>query len=353
MSRFLSKTKGTLSAYVPGEQPRDKKYIKLNTNESPFKPSKKAIRCGKKALSRLQLYPDPEVKNLIFELSKTYGVKTDNVITANGSDEILNFIFLAFCDKENGVVFPDITYGFYPVFSNLNGVSYTEIPLNENFEINVDDYIGVNKNIFIANPNAPTGIALTLSQIELIVKSNPNNIVVIDEAYVDFGAQSAVSLTTKYDNLIVVGTFSKSRSMAGARLGFAIANTELILDLKTIKYSVNPYNVNATTYALGVGTLIDSEYTKRNCQKIIENREYTTRELKLLGFTVLNSSANFIFCKSDKVEGETLYKRLKEKGILVRYFSKERIKDFIRVTIGNKREMQTFILKVKEILENK
>lgn len=353
MSRFLSKTKGTLSAYVPGEQPRDKKYIKLNTNESPFKPSKKAISCGKKALSRLQLYPDPEVKNLIFELSKTYGVKMDNVITANGSDEILNFIFLAFCDKENGVVFPDITYGFYPVFSKLNGVDYTEIPLNENFEINVDDYIGVNKNIFIANPNAPTGIALTLSQIELIVKSNPNNIVVIDEAYVDFGAQSAVCLTTKYDNLIIVGTFSKSRSMAGARLGFAIANTELILDLKTIKYSVNPYNVNATTYALGVGTLIDSEYTKRNCQKIIENREYTTRELKLLGFTVLNSSANFIFCKSDKVEGETLYKRLKEKGILVRYFSKERIKDFIRVTIGSKREMQTFILKVKEILENK
>ena len=353
MSRFLSKTKTTLTAYVPGEQPRDKKYIKLNTNESPFKPSKKAVKYARKVLNGLQLYPDPEVKNLILELAKTYGVKEQNVITANGSDEILNFIFLAFCDKDNGVIFPDITYGFYPVFSKLNGVPYAEIPLGENYEIKVEDYVGANKNIFIANPNAPTGLALSLTDIEKIVSSNKDNIVVVDEAYVDFGGQSAVSLVPKYENLIVVGTFSKSRSMAGARLGFAIANEQLILDLKTIKYSVNPYNVNATTYALGVATLKDSDYTKKNCQKIIENREYTTKELRTLGFTVLDSSANFIFCKSDKIDGETLYKQLKDKGVLVRHFSKERIKDFVRVTIGNKIEMQIFIEKVKEILENK
>lgn len=351
MSRFFSSTKSALTPYVPGEQPQDMKYVKLNTNESPFAPSAKAIKEAKKALNRLQLYPDPEVKNLIKLISETVGVKEENVLTANGSDEVLNFIFMAFCDTERPAVFPDITYGFYPVFAKLNNVPYEEIKLTENFEICVDDYVNINKNIFIANPNAPTGIALSVSEIETIVKSNQENIVVIDEAYVDFGAESCIPLTAKYDNLIVVQTFSKSRSMAGARLGFCVANKNLIDDLKTIKYSVNPYNVNAMTYAAGVGVLKDDKYTVKNCQKIMKNREYTVKSLYDLGFSVLPSLANFVFCKSNEISGEDLYKKLKEKGVLVRYFNKDRIKDYVRVTIGTEKQMQIFIQSVKEILE--
>ena len=353
MSKFFSYTKSTLSAYVPGEQPQDKKYIKLNTNESPFAPSKKAIKVGKKAVKTLRLYPDPEVSKLISSIANTFGVSEKNVITSNGSDEILNFIFLAFCDDKKEVVFPDITYGFYSVFAKLNGVKYTEIPLNENFEINVEDYIGINKNIIIANPNAPTGIALSLSDIEKIAKSNPENVVVIDEAYVDFGAQSAVRLIKDYPNLIVVQTFSKSRSMAGARLGYGIANEELISDLKTIKYSVNPYNVNSVSYAMGIGSLADNEYTVKNLEKIVKAREYTVESLNSLGFTVLPSKANFVFAKSDKIGGEELYKTLKEKGVLVRHFNKDRIKNYVRVTIGTQKQMEIFIKKIKEILEQK
>lgn len=351
MSRFLLNCKKTLSAYVPGEQPQDKQYIKLNTNESPFKPSRKAKKGAIKASKNLQLYPDPEVKNLVERLAKLNGVKPENVLTANGSDEVLNFIFMAFCDKDNPAVFADITYGFYSVFAKNNDVLYQEIPLKDNFEIDVKDYLNVNKNVFIANPNAPTGLSLNLSQIEEIVKSNPNNVVVIDQAYVDFGGESAVCLTKKYKNLIVVETFSKSRSMAGARLGYCIADKELIDDLKLMKYSVNPYNVNAMTYASAVGVLEDEKYTKKNCLKIIENRTFVINELKKLGFNVLNSKANFVFCESKKISGEELYLKLKEKGVLIRYFKKPKIDNFIRVTIGTKKQMQTFIKTVKSILE--
>ena len=353
MSKFFTTSKQTLAPYVPGEQPQDKKYVKLNTNESPFPPSKLAGRQARLAIERLQLYPDPEVKKLIRLLADLCQVEEENLLTANGSDEVLNFIFMAFCDENSPAVFPDITYGFYPVFAKLNQVPYTEIPLDSDYKINIDDYLGINKNVFIANPNAPTGIALSLDDIEKIASSNPNNIVVIDEAYVDFGGQTAIPLTKKYDNLIVVQTFSKSRSMAGARLGFCVANKEIINDLKTIKYSVNPYNVNAMTYGAGVGALEDNEYTLKNCKKIIENREYTVNKLNELGFSVLPSLANFVFCKKDGISGEALYKGLKERGVLVRYFSKERTKDFIRVTIGTAKQMQTFIEKVQEILENK
>jgi len=352
MSKFLSNAKSELTAYVPGEQPQDKKYVKLNTNESPYPTSKKAVKYASKVAKKLQLYPDPEVKKLVKALAELNDVKEENVLTANGSDEVLNFIFMAFCDAEKQVVFPDITYGFYPVFAKLNNVTYTENPLTENFEINVNDYIGINKNIFIANPNAPTGITLSIDEIESIVKSNPNNVVVIDEAYVDFGAESAVPLTKKYDNLIVVQTFSKSRSMAGARLGFCIANKSLIDDLKLIKYSVNPYNVNAMTYFAGVGVLQDNDYTVKNCEKIMTTREVVVKELYSMNFEVLPSLANFIFCKNEKISGKDLYEKLKDKGVLVRYFSKDRIKDYVRVTIGSDKQMKIFIQKTKEILEN-
>ncbi len=351
MTKFLSNAKKTLSAYVPGEQPQDKKYVKLNTNESPFAPSKKAVKLAKKASKNLQLYPDPEVKSLISSLATLCEVKEENILTGNGSDEILNFIFMAFCDKDNGAVFPDITYGFYSVFAKNNGVPFKEIPLSDNFEINADDYLSVNANIFIANPNAPTGISLSLADIEKIVASNPNKVVVIDEAYVDFGGESAIPLTKKYDNLIVVQTFSKSRSMAGARLGFCVACKGLIEDLKLMKYSVNPYNVNAMTYWSAVGALSDNAYTMKNCKKVIEAREYTAKELKSLGFNALNSKANFLFCAHPEITGEKLYLELKKRGILVRYFNKPRIDNYIRVTIGSITQMKKFISAIKSVLE--
>ena len=353
MSNFFSKKYASLTPYTPGEQPKTRKFIKLNTNESPFPPSKKAIDKATDAAKNLQLYSDPESKILHDKLSEVYGVTPDSVLATNGSDEILNFAFMAFCDDEHPAVFPDITYGFYSVFADLNRVPYRTIPLSEDFTINVDDYLDVNATIFIANPNAPTGIALSLSEIEKIVASNEKNVVVIDEAYVDFGAQSAVALTKKYKNLLVTQTFSKSRSMAGARLGFGIASPELIRDLNTIKYSTNPYNVNAMTMAAGVGVLCDEEYTRDNCNTIIKNREYTVSQLKKLGFTMTDSKANFIFAKHDKIGGSELYSALREKGILVRHFSKEKISDYNRITIGALDEMQALVAAIKEILEEK
>jgi len=351
MSKFLVEGFRSLDAYVPGEQPQDKKYIKLNTNESPFAPSLKARINAKKVLKKLNLYPDPECKKLTDSIANFYGVEFKNVLTSNGSDEILYFIFRAFCDTQSSVIFPDITYGFYSVFADACGVDYTAIPLNENFEINVSDYVGVNKNIFIANPNAPTGIALSVDDIELIVKSNPKNVVVIDEAYVDFGGESCIPLTKTYDNLIVVQTFSKSRSLAGARLGFCVANENIIADLKLVKYSFNPYNVNSMTSALAVAVLNDQKYTDKNCNKVIIARKYLSDELLKLGFTVLNSKSNFIFVKNEKISGEDLYLQLKNQGILVRRFTKERIKDYNRITIGTMKQMKILVKTIKKILE--
>ena len=259
MSRYLSPTRSALVPYTPGEQPRERKYIKLNTNESPFPPSEKAIAAATEAVLRLNLYSDPTCKALTEAIATLYGVDPTQVICTNGSDEVLDFAFQAFCDADTPAVFPDITYGFYPVFAARNNVPYETIPLKDDFTIDIKNYLGIDKTIFIANPNAPTGIALKVSEIEEIVSSNPDTVVVIDEAYVDFGAESCVKLTGKYDNLLVTQTFSKSRSMAGARLGFGIGNSKLIADLHTIRNSTNPYNVNSMTMAAGVGVLADEE----------------------------------------------------------------------------------------------
>ncbi len=351
MSRFLSEKYSALTPYTPGEQPKERKYIKLNTNESPFPPSKKAIEYAAEAARSLELYSDPEAKKLTVKIAELYDVSPECVISTNGSDEILNFAFMAFCDEKNAAVFPNITYGFYSVFAALNGVPYEEIPLDKDFNINVNDYVGIGKNIFIANPNAPTGIALPLSDIETIVKSNPDNIVVIDEAYVDFGGESAVALTKKYDNLLVTQTFSKSRSMAGARLGFGIGSPSIIADLNMIRFSTNPYNVNSMTMAAGLGVLEDEEYTRSNCKKIIENREYTKKELNKLGFTMTDSKANFLFVRHDKVDGATLYQKLRERGILVRHWNKPIIGDYNRITVGSREEMEALVKALKDILE--
>lgn len=351
MSRYFTNKLKNLTPYTPGEQPKDMQYVKLNTNESPFPPSKAvsdAVLCESK---KLQLYSDPECINVRQELARVYGVDINQVIVTNGSDEVLNFAFMAFADDKNPLVFPNITYGFYPVFAELNRIPYTEIPLKSDFSININDYIGVNKTVVIANPNAPTGIALSLSDIEKIVASNPNNVVIIDEAYVDFGAESAVTLVDKYHNLLVTQTFSKSRSMAGARLGFGIGNEKLIADLNTIRYSTNPYNVNRMTDAAGAAALVDNDYYMDNCKTICSNREWTVTELKKLGFEVLPSKANFVFAKSDKIDGEKLYLELKNRGILVRHFTKDAICQYNRITIGTIEQMQKLIETITLILE--
>lgn len=350
MSKFLSEKFSALTPYTPGEQPQNRKYIKLNTNESPFPPSEKAVSFAAREAEKLQLYSDPECKALTEKLAETLGVSADEVLLTNGSDEILNFAFMAFCDDKTPAVFPDISYGFYPVFAELNRVPYVEIPLKDDFTIDVSDYCGTGKTVFIANPNAPTGIALSVNEIEEILKSNPDNIVVIDEAYVDFGAESCVGLIKKYGNLLVTQTFSKSRSMAGARLGFGVGNKELIRDLNTIKYSTNPYNVNRMTMAAGLGVLEDEEYTKNNCREIEETREFTESELKRLGFECLTSKANFIFARHPQKSGKMLYEKLKETGILIRHFDKERICEFNRITIGTKQQMQALIAALEELI---
>lgn len=351
MSRFLSSKYSRLTPYTPGEQPKERKYIKLNTNESPFPPSKKAILAAEEAARNLELYSDPEAKKLTEAIAETCGVTPDCILATNGSDEILNFAFMAFCDKETPAIFPDITYGFYSVFAELNGVPYEEIPLKDDFTINVDDYVGVNKTVFIANPNAPTGIALSLDEIERIVASNPDNVVVIDEAYVDFGGESAISLTKKYANLLVTQTFSKSRSMAGARLGFGVGCPSLIADLNTIKYSTNPYNVNSMTMAAGLGVLSDAEYTANNCKTVIKNREWTAWELKKLGFEMTDSKANFIFVRHPDIDGGALYLMLRQRGILVRHFTKPRIFDYNRITVGSREQMEKLVSEISFILE--
>jgi len=350
MSKFLCKKYSSLTPYTPGEQPKERKFIKLNTNESPFAPSPRAVECAGEAARSVQLYSDLECKRLHAAIARLYDVDETCVLCTNGSDEILNFAFMAFCDDEHPAVFPNVTYGFYSVFASLCRVPYEEIPLCDDFTINVDDYVGINKTVFIANPNAPTGIALSLDDIERIVASNPQNVVVIDEAYVDFGAQSAVSLTKKYKNLLVTQTFSKSRSMAGARLGFGIADPELIAHLNMIKYSTNPYNVNSMTMAMGIGTLEDNEYTIDNCRAIIQNREYAARELDRLGFVMTESLANFIFVKHPKIDGADIYAKLREQGILVRHFSKSEIDQYNRITVGSVSEMKALVAALEQIV---
>lgn len=350
MSRFFSQKYDGLTPYTPGEQPRDLRYVKLNTNESPFPPPPGVARAVEAECGKLQLYSDPENTALRAGLARVYGVKPEQVLAANGSDEVLNFAFMAFADEARPLAFPDITYGFYPVFAQLNRIPYEEVPLKEDFSIGPADYMGINRTIVIANPNAPTGLCLPLTEIGEIVKSNRDNVVIVDEAYVDFGGESAVSLIPQYDNLLVTRTFSKSRSMAGARLGFAIGNEKLIADLNTIRCSINPYNVNRMTEAAGVAALEENSYYRDNCRAIMENRAWTTARLRGLGFEVLPSAANFVFARSAAIGGEQLYLELKRRGVLVRHFTKARIRDYNRITIGTMEQMEALIRTTEAIL---
>ena len=354
MSKFLNQKYRALEAYTPGEQPKDRKFIKLNTNESPYPPSEGVLNIiNHSAVSELNLYPDPDCTELRRSLAELYGVRPENVFVSNGSDDILSFSFMAFCGENAGAAFPDISYGFYRVYAELYGVPYREIPLAEDFSVRVTDYLHLNQNVILANPNAPTGLALSTQDVAHICESNPEHVVLIDEAYVDFGGESCCEMTKKYKNLLVVQTYSKSRSMAGARLGYAIADEALIADLNRIKYSTNPYSINRLTMLAGIAAIKDQAYYTHCCKQIVETREYTKQELRKAGFLLTDSKANFIFTKHDAIDGEMLYRELRERGILVRHFSKERIKDYIRVTVGTRDQMEQFLKAACEIVGGK
>lgn len=348
MSRFFSSRCAGLPAYVPGEQPQDQPYIKLNTNESPYPPSPGVLAAVTAQAEKLCLYPDPDAGALRAALARAYGVEPENVFLSNGSDDILNFAFLAF--GEAGVLAPAVTYGFYPVYAALHHLDYRTAAVNGDFSLNPEEYHGAGRMVVLANPNAQTGIALGLEAVEGIVRANPGQVVLVDEAYVDFGAQSAVELTKRYDNLLVVQTFSKSRSMAGARLGFAVGDRGLVDDLRRIQYATNPYNLNRMTQAAALAALAEQSYYDENCRRIQETRAYTRNALEALGFTCTDSLANFLLASSPELPGGQLYRRLKERGILVRHFSDERLEDWVRITIGTRNQMEALAAAVADLL---
>ena len=352
MSRFLSSRFTDLNAYTPGEQPQNMQYIKLNTNESPFPPPPQVVAAVNEAeVSALNLYPDPECRALRGKLAALYGVQAENIFLSNGSDDILNFFFMAFCDESRPVVFPDITYGFYQVYSDLYRLPRTVIPLREDFTLNYRDYCGVGANVVIANPNAPTGISIPVSEIEAILQSNPDHAVLIDEAYVDFGGESCYRLIDRYDNLVVCRTFSKSWSMAGARLGYAIGSAGIIEDLNKIKFSTNPYSINRLTLAAGSAAVDSCDYFRRNCAQIAGNRAFTVDALDAMGFETLPSDANFILTRHPGRDGKELYESLKARGVLVRRWDQPRIRDYLRITIGSRDQMEAFLTILNDILK--
>ena len=351
MSRFLSGKYAALEPYTPGEQPKTQVLTKLNTNESPFPPMPEVVEAVRKEAEILQLYPDPDSTLLREAVAATLGIDPDMVICNNGSDETLYFAFLAYCDADAPAVFPKLSYGFYPVFADITGIASREIPLKSDFSIDPEDYYEAGGTVFIANPNAPTGVALSRSQIEGILQHNPDNMVVIDEAYVDFGTESSVPLTKKYDNLLVVQTFSKSRSMAGMRLGYGIADPAVISDLNALRYSTNPYNIDRLAIAAGVASLKNDEINREHCRTVMENRQYTVDQLKALGFEMTDSTANFIFVRHPGMPGDELFHKLRERGVIIRHWGKPEINDYNRITIGSREQMDILLREVRDILK--
>lgn len=354
MSKFLIPKYQELEAYTPGEQPRDKKYIKLNTNESPYPPSEGVLKViNSEQASLLRLYPDPTCKELKEKLAGLYGLSRENIFATNSSDDVLNTAFIAFASDQKPAYYADITYGFYKVFAKLHSVKSTVFPLKDDFTLDYSDYIGLGSGlIVIANPNAPTGLSIGLDKIKAICLGSPECVVVVDEAYVDFGGESALALLPCCPNLIVCRTFSKSMSMAGARLGFAMASKELISDLEKIKYSTNPYSVNRLTMAAGIAAVDDYDYYRQNCQRIMKTREKTALALKNLGFEMTDSKTNFIFAKTARMSGKELFQRLKDNGILVRRFDDEKIDNYLRITVGSEEEMEILISTIERIFQD-
>lgn len=350
MSRFIDKRLSSLEAYVPGEQPKPGEFIKLNTNEFPYPPAIGVEKAAADAVNNMNLYSDLSCKALSESFEKVFGYGRKNVVFTNGSDEALYLSFLTFCGKECGAAYPDITYGFYSVYADLCGIESTVIPLGKDFSVNPVDYYGVNKTIVIANPNAPTGKMLTVDEVESIIINNPANIVIIDEAYADFSGQTCVKLVDKYDNLVIIGTFSKSRGMAGARLGYLIACEELVNDIQKVKFSINPYNVNSITQAVGKAVLDNDEYYTKCVNEICKTRDSFSEDIKGLGFEVVPSKTNFVFAKHKEIDGKEIACRLRERGILIRRFDKERINEYLRISIGTPEQMKTVYSALSDII---
>ena len=352
MSRFLSERLMNVTPYTPGEQPQDQKYIKLNTNESPYPPSPAVVDAVSRAeVEKLRLYSDPACAELLNTAAKHFGLKPSQIMPGNGSDENLFFALRAFCDEEHPLAYADITYGCYGVWCGLMHIPSRVIPLKEDFTLDPTDYYGLGATIVLANPNAPTGLALPRSAIEGILKANPDNVVIVDEAYVDFGGESCVPLIDQYENLLVVQTFSKSRQLAGARLGLAMGNEKLIADLNRVKFSLNPYNINRLTLKAGQAALEDTAYFDTTRAAIVETRGWTKQELEARGFSVLDSRSNFLFSSTQKKNGGELYRKLKKKGVLVRHFDAPRIENWLRITIGTPEQMQIFLNTLDKIME--
>lgn len=350
--RFWSPEVRELEPYVPGEQPKIQNLLKLNTNENPYPPSPKVVEAVQAVLHEqadvLRLYPDPDATALKQAIAKQQNINVSQVFVGNGSDEVLAHIFKAFFLQDEPILYPDITYSFYPVYSQFFSTKTKEIPLNENFEIDVRDYTQPNGGVIITNPNAPTSIALSLAEIEQVLQANPDRVVVIDEAYVDFGAESAVSLINRYENLVVCQTTSKSRSLAGLRVGFAIAQSHLIAALEAVKNSFNSYPIDRFAIAAAVASFEDQAYFEEQCQKVITSREKLVRDLTELGFNVLPSKANFIFATHSQHDAGQLAQKLREQGIIVRYFNKPRINQFLRITVGTDEQNARLVQTLKQ-----
>lgn len=350
--RFWSPEVRELEPYVPGEQPKIQNLLKLNTNENPYPPSPKVVEAVQAVLTQqadaLRLYPDPDATALKQAIAKQQNIDVSQVFVGNGSDEVLAHIFKAFFLQDEPILYPDITYSFYPVYSQFFGTKTKEIPLNENFEIEAKDYIQPNGGIVITNPNAPTSIAMGLPDIEQILKANPDRVVVIDEAYVDFGAESAVSLVNRYENLVVCQTTSKSRSLAGLRVGFAIAQPHLIAALEAVKNSFNSYPIDRFAIAAAVASFEDQAYFEEQLQRVISSREKLVDDLTALGFKVLPSKANFIFASHLTHDAGQLAQQLREQGVIVRYFNKPRINQFLRITVGTDEQNMRLVQTLKQ-----
>ena len=344
----------SVEPYVPGEQPKDNNVIKLNTNENPYPPSPLVTEVLNGVSGNdFRKYPDPDVSDLVSALADYHGVDRENVFVGVGSDDVLAMCFLTFFNSGKEILFPDVSYAFYKVWASLFNIKYREIPLNDSFEIEPEDYFTENGGIVFPNPNAPTGLALPLSDVESIIKANPNTVVIVDEAYIDFGGESALSLVDKYSNLLVTRTFSKSRSMAGMRIGYCIGCKELISVLNSVKFSFNSYTMSSLAIKTGVASVKDDDYFKRMVTKIVDTREKSKKVLTSLGFTFLDSSSNFIFAKHREIGGEELFNALKENKIFVRHFNSPRINDYLRITVGTEKEMEKLFAFLKDYIDKR
>ncbi len=351
MNRFWSKRIQDVVPYTPGEQPKDRQLIKLNTNECPYPPSPKAIEAIKAAAGdTLRLYPDPECVELRAAIAKREGLDINQVFCGNGSDEILAFAFQAFFDPEREVVFPRITYSFYPVYTDFFGLKRREVPMNPDFSDPIDLLCGQNGGVVLANPNAPTGIAVGLEVVEKLLKANPDVVVIVDEAYVDFGAESAAKLINRYPNLLVVQTTSKSRALAGLRVGWAMGDAGLIDGLRCVRDSINSYTVDRLAQAGAAAAIQDEDYFQSVRVKVMKTRKWVESALKEKDFTVLPSQANFLFVRCPGHAGKELLDGLRERGVLVRWWDKPDIKDWLRISIGTDEEMTVLIAGLKELM---